>query len=39
MGWNKQTHEQNLHYITYNSRFLILQCVKIPHLASHFFWG
>lgn len=35
IGWNKQTREQNLHYIAYNNRFLILQCVKIPHLASH----
>ena len=35
IGWNKLIREQNLHYIAYNSRFLILQCVKIPHLASH----
>jgi len=35
IGWNKLTREQNLHHIAYNTRFLILEWVNIPHLASH----
>ena len=35
IGWDKQTRERNLHHIAYNTRFLVLEWVKIPHLASH----
>lgn len=35
IGWNKSEREKNLHYIIYNSRFLILPWVKIKFLASH----
>jgi hypothetical protein len=35
IGWNQQTRRRNLHLIAYNTRFLILPWVKVPHLASH----
>jgi hypothetical protein len=35
IGWNKPIRERNLHLMAYNSRFLILPWVKVPHLASH----
>ncbi len=35
IGWTKETRKKNLSLITYNSRFLILPWVEIPHLASH----
>lgn len=35
IGWTKTDREKNLHSIAYNSRFLILEWVKVPHLASH----
>ena len=35
IGWNKQARKQNIHLIAYNTRFLILPWIKVPHLASH----
>jgi len=35
VGWGKDVREKHLHYMAYNSRFLILPWVHIPHLASH----
>lgn len=35
IGWNKEMRERNLHLMAYNSRFLILPWVKVPHLSSH----
>jgi hypothetical protein len=35
IGWNQVHRRHNLHLIAYNSRFLILPWVKVPHLASH----
>jgi hypothetical protein len=35
IGWEKSVREKHLHYMAYNSRFLILPWVHIPHLASH----
>jgi hypothetical protein len=35
IGWNQGHRRHNLHLIAYNSRFLILPWVKVPHLASH----
>ena len=35
IGWNKEDRAQRLQYIAYNSRFLILPWIKVPHLASH----
>ena len=35
IGWSPQARQQNLHYLAYNTRFLILPWVSVPHLASH----
>jgi len=35
IGWNPSVRERNLHYVTNNSRFLILPWVKVASLASH----
>ena len=34
IGWKKEHRDHNLHYIAYNSRFLILPWFQVPHLAS-----
>jgi hypothetical protein len=35
LGWRAATRRQNLRFIAYNSRFLIVPWVEVPHLASH----
>ncbi len=35
IGWTPQVRKMNIHLIAYNTRFLILPWVHIPHLASH----
>lgn len=35
IGWSKNERKQNIRFLAYNSRFLILPWVRIPHLASH----
>lgn len=35
IGWSTGIRRKNLHLIAYNSRFLILPWVRVPHLASH----
>jgi len=35
IGWTRPQCRQNIHLIAYNTRFLILPWVKVPHLASH----
>src|ERR1051326_535409 len=35
IGWSQQARRRNLHLIAYNTRFLILPWVQVPHLASH----
>jgi len=35
IGWNPKQRQDNLQLITNNTRFLIPQWVRIPHLASH----
>lgn len=35
IGWDKEHRAHNLQYIAYNSRFLILPWIQVPHLASH----
>lgn len=35
IGWSAGERRQNLHLMAYNSRFLILPWVRVPHLASH----
>ena len=35
IGWSPEVRRRNLHKIAYNTRFLILPWVNVPHLASH----
>lgn len=35
IGWSSQARRRNLRFIAYNSRFLILPWVAVPHLASY----
>lgn len=35
IGWSRDRRENNLQYVTNNTRFLILPWVLVPHLASH----
>ena len=35
MGAPKEAYRHHLHLIAYNTRFLIVPWVKVPHLASH----
>jgi Druantia protein DruA len=35
IGWGPAVRRRNLHLLAYNTRFLILPWVKVPHLASH----
>lgn len=35
IGWSPTVRRANLHGIAYNSRFLLLPWVRVPHLASH----
>ncbi len=35
IGWNAEARRRNIRFIAYNTRFLILPWVQIPHLASH----
>jgi len=35
LGWSTQARERNVHLLAYNTRFLILPWVQVPHLASH----
>jgi hypothetical protein len=35
IGWPVSVRRQNLHLMAYQSRFLILPWVRVPHLASH----
>jgi len=35
IGWSPAARQRNLRLIAYNTRFLILPWVKVPHLASH----
>ncbi len=35
IGWSPEMLEKNRHLLAYNSRFLILPWVRVPHLASH----
>ena len=34
VGWNPQQRARNLHFLTNNTRFLILPWVRVPHLSS-----
>jgi hypothetical protein len=35
IGWSAEARRQNIRFIAYNTRFLILPWVHVPHLASH----
>lgn len=35
IGWNAEARRRNLRFLAYNTRFLILPWVEVPHLASH----
>jgi hypothetical protein len=35
IGWNAEARRRNIRFIAYNTRFLILPWVLVPHLASH----
>lgn len=35
IGWSREARRQNIRFIVYNSRFLVLPWVEVPHLASH----
>lgn len=35
IGWSQEARRRNLHLLAYNTRFLILPWVQVPHLASH----
>ncbi len=35
IGWSAAARRRNIRYVAYNSRFLILPWVEVPHLASH----
>jgi len=35
LGWSPEARERNRHLLAYNSRFLVLPWVTVPHLASH----
>lgn len=35
LGWSAEARRHNIRFVVYNSRFLILPWVSVPHLASH----
>jgi hypothetical protein len=35
IGWSAQARRQNIRFIAYNCRFLVLPWIAVPHLASH----
>lgn len=35
IGWSIEARKQNLRFVAYQTRFLILPWVRVPHLASH----
>jgi hypothetical protein len=35
IGWSPEVRRHNIHFLAYNSRFLLLPWVRVEHLASH----
>ena len=35
IGWSAEVRRRNIRFVAYNTRFLILPWVRVPHLASH----
>jgi len=39
IGWSAAARRRNIRFIAYNTRFLILPWIEVPHLASHLLGG
>ena len=39
IGWSAQARRENIRFIAYNSRFLVLPWIEVRHLASHLLGG
>jgi len=39
IGWSAEARKRNIRFVAYNTRFLILPWVRVPHLASHILGG
>ena len=35
IGWSAEARKRNIRFVAYNTRFLILPWIRVPHLASH----
>ena len=35
IGWSGEARRRNIRFLAYNTRFLILPWIRVPHLASH----
>ena len=35
IGWSAEARRRNIRFVVYNTRFLILPWIRVPHLASH----
>jgi hypothetical protein len=35
IGWSPEVRRRNIHLVAYNTRYLVLPWVRVPHLASH----
>jgi len=35
LGWSKESRRANIRFVAYNTRYLILPWIRVPHLASH----
>ncbi len=35
IGWSREARKRNIRFLAYNTRFLVLPWVTVPHLASH----
>jgi Domain of unknown function (DUF4338) len=39
IGWSAEARRRNIRFLAYNTRYLILPWVRVPHLASHILGG
>src|SRR5216110_2466070 len=35
IGWSREARRRNIRFIAYNSRYLVMPCVRVKFLASH----
>src|SRR5262249_49924414 len=35
IGWSREARKKNIRFLAYNTRYLILPWIRVPHLASH----